>query len=164
MEIVDRCKALKEILQKVEESPFKEWGALGIAERENESYIIQDFCMLTEIGGQEKAEEIIIPVNVSHVLLQSCSENEKIPVIIHTHGITYQEKQKLCVSFSDEDMRFIDKFTMYAKKIGDISECMFIVTDGETVSCCCRKLSTMEYYFWEGEINNAWEERVFCYS
>ena len=162
MYIVDRCGILKKIISEARSLSHKEHGALGIAGIGKECYVLLDGCMIEEVGGQEEEENIRIPASVSYALLQSCVEREKIPIIIHTHGISYNGNQKLKVSFSNKDMSFIDKFTECAKKIGNISECIFIVTDGTMLVCCYRDMSTEEYKFFEGEAENKYGEQIFC--
>jgi hypothetical protein len=148
MHIKDECGIIKKMGKLAKEQGEIEHGALvlgKIQKREDKIYYLIEDCMIENVGGLEQKGHIKIPAKVSYLFLQNCRLRKNIPVIIHTHPKVYWGEEKIKVAFSPPDMRFMEKFSKYAAKIGDISECLFIVTDSEDIQYCNWDLSIMNY-------------------
>lgn len=166
MHIEDKCRIIEKMIKLAKEENGREHGVLAeasVLQEENRiSYVLIDDCMIEEVGGKEQETCVRIPAKLSYVLIQNCKKTGNIPVIIHTH-IKSNHGKKENVSFSLPDMRFMEQFSLYAAKTGGIPECLFIVTDGESIAYCLWDLVNMSYVA-EGEGLSANDERkqVYC--
>lgn len=133
----------------------QEHCAVAVASVQNSEsapyYMIEDFCMVEEVGGSTTKHCSVIPAGVSYTLLRYCSKAGKVPVIIHTHIRDLSDPECEAVSFSRQDMKFMEWFSDAAKEQGGISNCCFIVHDGKSIMECCVELDCMEYVFSEGK-------------
>lgn len=125
--------------------------AIAIAEnkisKKGCQYSIVDYCKLEDIGGKTNTGSTTIPKAVTCALVNACKKTKKIPVILHTHILGYENSDPL--NFSPQDMSFIKKFSQYVSEIGNIPVCIFIVTNGDKVLCCYCDIENMKNYFKE---------------
>ena len=151
----DSCNIIKKMTSLSLSDQSREHCAVAVASVQTSQldpyYIIEDFCMVEEVGGSTTKHRSVIPAGVSYTLLRYCSKEGKVPVIIHTHIRDLSDPEYKTVSFSKQDMKFMEWFSGVAKEQGGISNCCFIVHDGKSIMECCVELDCMEYVFSEGE-------------
>jgi len=136
--IIDECDVISHIKKLAQSDYSCEHCAVAIAEskisKKGCQYSIIDYCMIEDVGGKTNTGSATIPKTVTCALVNACKNTKKIPVIIHTHILGYENADPL--KFSPQDMSFIKKFSQYASEIGSIPACIFIVTNGNEVLCC----------------------------
>lgn len=163
MRIKDKCGIIEKMITLANKESEQEHGAFAVGkalETGNlKKYILFDYCMIEEIGGEEQESHVKIPAKLSHVLIQTCKKEGNLPVILHTHK-PYLGKS---ISFSPPDIKFMEQFSLHARKNGNISDCLFIVTDGISIAYCLWDLTDMCYTLEKEELRTDDErERIYC--
>lgn len=163
MKVKDKCGIIKKITILAKEESELEHGAFAVGKvletEDAKKCLLFDYCMIEEIGGEEQESHVKIPTKLSHVLIQNCKKEKNIPVILHTHKPCLGKN----VSFSPPDMKFMKQFSFHAAKISNISECLFIVTDGVSIAYCLWNLTNMCYILESEELGaNDERKRIHC--
>lgn len=144
--IIDTVNLIKKYSDLARESNDAEYCAIAIGKKLSafeSCYKILDYCSVNDLGGHTTLNGVSIPRKISYSLIKSCVQTGNIPIVLHTHvpasiGDDY-------VSFSNVDREYISRFSLVAMKSGYTSECLFIVTDGNTVMVCEKSPVTERY-------------------
>lgn len=153
MEIIDRCNLLKHILEIVQIESEIEHCAIAIAKRKQapnfcgSEYEILDYSMIENFGGHTSDKSSFIPIKLSLALMRICLDNNYIPLVIHTHILS--EGPDKFVSFSEQDRVYNESFCKTITGQGYTSNCLFLVTDGNTMMISEKSIHEERYTLME---------------
>lgn len=127
----DECGVIAHLQELAVRDCSREHCAIAVANKSGREYRLYSYCMVQDVGGNTNDQFSVIPRKVSYALLNMCNREKAIPVILHTHILGYEYSRPL--GFSPQDTEFADKFIQLARQMGNISDCGFVVMNGEDI-------------------------------